>query len=82
MSDYFDLGRYTREITTSSAQTRLWFTRGLVWTYSFNHEEAVVCFEHAIEADPGCALAHWGLAYAPPPARPGRHPSSARSCTP
>ncbi len=64
MSDYFDLGRYTREITTSSAQARLWFTRGLVWTYSFNHEEAAACFEHAIEADPGCALAHWGLAYA------------------
>jgi len=64
MSDYFDLGRYTREITTSSAQAQLWFTRGLVWTYSFNHEEAVACFEHAIEADPGCALAHWGLAYA------------------
>jgi tetratricopeptide (TPR) repeat protein len=64
MSDYFDLGRYSREITTSSAQARLWFTRGLVWTYSFNHEEAVACFEHAIEADPGCALTHWGLAYA------------------
>ena len=64
MSDYFDLGRYTREITTSSALAQLWFTRGLVWTYSFNHEEAVACFEHAIEADPGCALAHWGLAYA------------------
>jgi tetratricopeptide (TPR) repeat protein len=64
MSDYFDLGRYTREITTSSAPAQLWFTRGLVWTYSFNHEEAVACFEHAIEADPGCALAHWGLAYA------------------
>jgi tetratricopeptide (TPR) repeat protein len=64
MSDYFDLGRYTREVTTSSAQAQLWFTRGLVWTYSFNHEEAVACFEHAIEADPGCALAHWGLAYA------------------
>ena len=63
-SGYFDLGTYSREITTSSAEARLWFTRGLVWTYSFNHEEAVACFERAIEADPGCALAHWGLAYA------------------
>ena len=26
--------------------------------------EAAACFERAIEADPGCALAHWGLAYA------------------
>ncbi len=63
MSGYFDLGTYTREITTSSAVAQAWFTRGLVWAYSFNHEEAAACFEHAIEADPDCALAHWGLAY-------------------
>jgi tetratricopeptide (TPR) repeat protein len=64
MADYFDLGGYTRPVTTSSAQARAWFTRGLLWAYAFNHEEAVTCFEHAIEADPGCALAYWGLAYA------------------
>jgi tetratricopeptide (TPR) repeat protein len=64
MSDYFDLGTYTREVTTSSPGARLWFTRGLTWAYSFNHEEAAWCFERAIQADPGCALAHWGLAYA------------------
>jgi tetratricopeptide (TPR) repeat protein len=64
VTDYFDLGSYAREVTTSSAQAQLWFTRGLVWTYAFNHEEAVRCFERAIDSDPGCALAHWGLAYA------------------
>jgi tetratricopeptide (TPR) repeat protein len=64
MADYFDLGGYQRPVTTSSAQAQTWFTRGLLWAYAFNHEEAVLCFEHAIEADPGCALAHWGLAYA------------------
>src|ERR1700678_612084 len=64
MSDYFDLGTYTRDVTTSSAHARLWFHRGLVWAYAVNHEEAVTCFERAIEADPACALAHWGLAYA------------------
>ena len=64
MSDYFDLGGYTRAVTTSSAQAQVWFTRGLVWTYSFNHEEAVRCFERSIDIDPACALAHWGLAYA------------------
>ena len=42
----------------------MWFDRGLVWTYGFNHEEAVRCFEHAVEADPDCAMAHWGIAYA------------------
>jgi tetratricopeptide (TPR) repeat protein len=64
MSDYFDLGTYTRTITTSSAEAQAWFTRGLVWTYAFNHEEAMRCFEQAVEADPDCALAYWGLAYA------------------
>jgi tetratricopeptide (TPR) repeat protein len=64
VTDYFDLGSYARGVTTSSAQARLWFTRGLIWTYAFNHEEAVRCFERAIDSDPGCALAHWGLAYA------------------
>src|SRR5215472_14313615 len=64
MADYFDLGGYARPVTTSSAQAQTWFTRGLLWAYAFNHEEAVTCFEHAIEADPGCALAHWGVAYA------------------
>jgi len=61
---YFDLGGYAREVTTSSAAARAWFTRGLLWTYAFNHEEAVRCFEHAIRDDPDCALAYWGLAYA------------------
>ncbi len=64
MSDYFDLGSYARDVSTGSARARLWFNRGLVWAYAFNHEEAAACFERAIEADAGCALAHWGLAYA------------------
>ena len=64
MPDYFDLGSYTRPVTTSSARAQAWFSRGLLWAYAFNHEEAVTCFEHAIGADPECALAYWGLAYA------------------
>jgi tetratricopeptide (TPR) repeat protein len=64
MGDYFDLGDYARPVTTSSPAAQLWFSRGLVWAYAFNHEEAVACFERVIEADPGCALGHWGLAYA------------------
>jgi tetratricopeptide (TPR) repeat protein len=64
MSDYFDLGSFTREVTTSSPEAQVWFTRGLLWTYSFNHEEAAACFERAIASDSDCALAYWGLAYA------------------
>ncbi|MGI9005211.1 MAG: hypothetical protein ACR2FU_03270 [Streptosporangiaceae bacterium] len=64
MAGYFDLGSYERPVTTASPQAREWFRRGLIWVYGFNHEEAAGCFERAIQADPGCALARWGLAYA------------------
>jgi len=64
VAEYFDLGSWTRPVTTSSALAQTWFTRGLVWTYAFNHEEAIWCFEQAIEADSECVLAYWGLAYA------------------
>ena len=61
---HFDLGTYTRPVSTASPAAQAWFDRGLLWSYGFNHEEAVRCFEVAVEHDPGCALAHWGIAYA------------------
>ncbi len=65
MSDgYYDLGPYSRTVTTTSADAQQWFDRGLNWLYGFNHEEAIACFDHAINADPGCAMAHWGRAVA------------------
>jgi len=64
MSDYYDLGQHHHEISTASDQAQLWFDRGLIWTYGFNHEEAVRCFERALSYDPDCAMAHWGIAYA------------------
>ncbi|MEU0203334.1 MULTISPECIES: hypothetical protein [unclassified Streptomyces] len=64
MGDYYDLGTHSRPVTTSSTEAQLWFDRGLVWTYAFHHEEAVACFEKAAAADPECAMAHWGIAYA------------------
>ncbi len=67
MPEYFDLGSHTRPVTTTSPDAQRWFDRGLVWTYGFNHEEAVRCFERAIAADAGCAMAHWGVAYAAGP---------------
>src|SRR5690242_4036780 len=62
-----DLGTYTRPVATSSAAAQALFDRGLVWCYGFHHEEAVRCFEQAIEHDPGLAMAHWGVAYAAGP---------------
>lgn len=62
-SQYYDLGTYSRPVTTTSAEAQLWFDRGLVWTYGFNHEEAVNCFAKAAAFDPDCAMAFWGIAY-------------------
>ena len=64
MEPYFDLGSYTRGTSTASTSAQTWFDRGLVWSYAFHHEEAIRCFERAVEHDPGFALAHWGIAYA------------------
>ncbi len=64
MTYRYDLGDYSRPITTTSSEAQRWFDRGLAWTYGFNHDEAVYCFEQAVEADPDCAMAHWGVAYA------------------
>jgi tetratricopeptide (TPR) repeat protein len=62
--DYFDLGNHSRKISTQSAKAQMWFDRGLIWIYGYNHEEAISCFEHTLNEDPGCAMAHWGIAYA------------------
>src|SRR4051794_20879784 len=64
MEPYFDLGNYRRGTSTASTSAQTWFDRGLVWSYAFHHEEAIRCFERAVEHDPGFALAHWGIAYA------------------
>lgn len=60
---YFDLGRYGRAVETLVPQAQTWFDRGLVWAYAFNHEEAIRCFERALEHDPDLAIARWGIAY-------------------
>ena len=67
MSDYYNLGTHTCPITTTSPKAQLWFDRGLIWTYAYNHKEAAVCFNRALEHDPDCAMAHWGIAYATGP---------------
>ncbi|MCO5176251.1 MAG: tetratricopeptide repeat protein [Thermomicrobiales bacterium] len=64
MTDYYDLGSHSRSITTTSPEAQRWFDRGLIWTYGFNHGEALRCFKRAIRADPSCAMAYWGVAYA------------------
>lgn len=63
MSDYYDLGAYTRPVTSDAPAAQRWFDRGLNWLYGYNHDEAVKCFRKALEHDPRCVMACWGVAY-------------------
>ena len=63
MFDYYDLGYHTRPITTNAPEAQRWFDRGLTWLYGYNHDEAVKCFRKALDQDPHCVMAHWGVAY-------------------
>src|SRR5271165_4283578 len=66
--DYpYDVGSYSRKVTTASADAQRWFDRGLNWCFGYHHEEAVRCFGKALEIDPSCAMAHWGIGYAAGP---------------
>ena len=65
--DHFDLGAHTMPVTTSAERAQFWFNFGLNWCYGFNQEEGVSCFLKALEYDPKCAMAHWGVAYAAGP---------------
>ena len=61
--DQFNLGDHEKQVSTTSAQAQRWFNIGLNWCYGFNHEEGVACFHRALEHDPECVMAHWGIAY-------------------
>ena len=60
----YDLGTYSRKITTSSPEAQAKFDKGLNWLFGYNHEAAAACFQEAVELDPGCGLAWWGIAHA------------------
>lgn len=63
----YDLGRYGRRVSTQTPDAQHWFDRGLNWIYGFNHKEAIACFKQGANADPDCAMLHWGHAYAAGP---------------
>ena len=67
LASYYDLGAFSRPVTTSSTDAQSWFDLGLNWLYGFNHGEAIVCFQRALDADPGCAMAAWGISIAAGP---------------
>src|ERR1700749_990581 len=61
--DRFNLGSHSRVISTASPQAQRWFDHGLNWCFAFNKTEGVKCFRKALEFDPECVMAHWGIAY-------------------
>ncbi|MCL4768060.1 MAG: hypothetical protein KJZ80_17705 [Hyphomicrobiaceae bacterium] len=65
--DRFNLGAHTKTISTTSPEAQRWFNLGLNWCYGFNRDEAIRCFHKALDSDPECVMAHWGVAYAAGP---------------
>ena len=59
----FNLGQHTRSVSTGSVEAQRWFDLGLNWCFGFNFGEGRKCFEKALELDPECVMAHWGVAY-------------------
>jgi tetratricopeptide (TPR) repeat protein len=51
-------------IQTSDPQVQALFDRGLMMLYAFDVGEAQVAFGAAVQRDPDCAMAYWGLAEA------------------
>ncbi len=54
----------TYPVTTESPDAQDLFDLGLSLVISFNHDAAIDVFRQAQAADPGCAMCHWGEAFA------------------
>ena len=62
---FFDgLGSHTRKVSTDSPEAQKYFDQGLDFLFGFNHGAAIRSFQAAANADPTCAMAHWGIALA------------------
>ena len=51
------------KVTTDLSDCQLWVDRGLIQMYGFNHEEAIRCFQKALNFDSNCAMAYHFIAY-------------------
>ena len=64
---YEGLGTHCMVVTTSSPEAQRYFDQGLAFLHGYNHGAAIRSFQAAIQLDPACAMAHWGIAYASGP---------------
>lgn len=60
---YYDLGSFSIKVSTTSSEAAAWFDRAMLWTFCFNHDEAITCYEQALAHDGNLALAYWGLSF-------------------
>ena len=58
------LGPIHMAVSTQAPDAQQWFDQGLAQLFGFAHEDAIRSFEMALAADPGLAIASWGIAYA------------------
>jgi tetratricopeptide (TPR) repeat protein len=49
-------------IATSSPEAQRWFDYGIKLFHAFYHDDARRAFDHAVAADPNCAMCLWGQA--------------------
>ncbi|MBS0658540.1 MAG: hypothetical protein JSR82_09895 [Verrucomicrobia bacterium] len=64
---YPGLGSHRRPISTASPLAQRYFDQGVALLHGFNHAAAIRSFQAAAQADPSCAMAHWGIALAAGP---------------
>ena len=55
--------RFGKKVTTASPDCQTWMDHGLFEMFGFNHEEAIRCFQKALNYDKNCAMAHYFIAY-------------------
>jgi tetratricopeptide (TPR) repeat protein len=60
---YYDVGKFNITVSTGSSEAQTWFNRAMIWTYCFNHGEAITCYEQAISHDENLAIAYWGVSF-------------------
>lgn len=58
----FDLGSHHRSVSTKNPAAQAAFDQGLMWSFAFNHDEAMRAFQEAAKQDPDLAMAWWGMA--------------------
>ena len=61
------LGSHHFPVTTTSPEAQRYFDQGVRFLFGFNHGAAIRSFKEAERLDPGCAMAHWGIALASGP---------------